>query len=315
MLADRSRIEAALTRIRPVLAATPQIEWPQLAARIGCRVTVKHENHLPTGAFKVRGGLNYAAQLEGVSGLAAATRGNHGQSVAMSAARHGMSCTIVVPKGNSQDKNSAMQALGAELIEFGADFNEALPHARALARERGLHFVPSLHPWLVEGVATAAWELLHAVRDLDALYVPIGIGSGILGAISAREALGRAFDIIGVVSEGADAYARSFESGAPTPTATAQTIADGLAVRVPDPEAVALINAKVDRVVRVGDAQIRAAMRDYFDDTHQVVEGAGAAPLAALAAERERMAGRHVGLVASGGNVDRELYQQILAEG
>jgi threonine dehydratase len=314
MLADASQIEAAIARIRPTLPPTPQIEWPRLCARAGCRVTVKHENHLPTGAFKIRGGVNYAARLRGVEGVAAATRGNHGQSVAFAAKRHGLGCTIVVPHGNSQAKNAAMRALGAELIEYGADFIEARTHARGLAEERGLHFVPSLHPWLVEGVATYTWELLRAVPDIDALYVPIGIGSGILGAISARQALGREFELIGVVSEVADGYARSFETGEPTASESAATIADGVAVRVPEPEAVALVNAHASRIVRVSEDRIRAAMRHYFDDTQQVVEGAGAVPLAALLLEAERMQGRHVALIASGGNVDRSLYQQILAE-
>lgn len=315
MLATRAEIEVAQDEIRGVLAPTPQIVWPLLCERAGCEVWLKHESHLPTGAFKVRGGIVYAADLRDARGLVAATRGNHGQSVAFAARRRGLAATVVVPHGNNPEKNAAMRAWGATLVEHGRDFDEALPHARDLAEREGLAFVPSLHPLLVRGVATAAFELLSAVPDLDALYVPVGLGSGILGAISAREALGRRTEIVGVVSERADAYARSFERGAPVETASADTLADGVAVRVPHPEAVALLCRHASRVVRVAEGEIRAAIRHLLADTHQLAEGAGAAPLAALLQERERLRGRKAACVVSGANLDRALLAEILAEG
>lgn len=314
MLANRGEIEAAQAEIQRVLPPTPQIAWPLVCERTGCEVWLKHENHLPTGAFKVRGGLVYAASLGAEPGLVAATRGNHGQSVAFAARRRGIAATIVVPHGNSREKNAAMRAWGATVVEHGRDFDEALPHARALAEREGLAFVPSLHPLLVRGVATCAFELLTAVPDLDVLYVPVGLGSGILGAISAREALGRTTEIVGVVSAHADAYARSFEAGAPVETASADTLADGVAVRVPHPEAVELLCRHAARVVRVTDAEVRAAIRHLLSDTHQLAEGAGAAPFAALLQERERLRGRRAACVLSGANIDRALLAEILAE-
>ena len=220
--------------------------------------------------------------------------------------------TIVVPHGNSREKNAAMRAYGARLLEHGRDFDEALGHARALAEAESLDFFPSLHPLLIRGVASYAVELLHAAGELDAIYVPIGLGSGILGVISAREALGSRAEIVGVVSDRADAYARSFESGVPTPTESADTLADGVAVRSPHPDAVRHINAHVSRIVRVSDDEIRQSIRHLFSDAHALAEGAGAAPLAALLTEREAMRGKRVGVVLSGGNIDRELYAEII---
>lgn len=312
VLATLSEIESACKDIYPLLAPTPQIAWPLLADRAGCNVLLKHENHLPTGSFKVRGGLVYSAGLGEVRGLVSATRGNHGQSIAFAARRRGVSATIVVPHGNSPEKNASMRAWGATLIEHGQDFDEAIPHARALAERDGLEFVPSLHPLLVRGVSTCAFELLRAHPDLDALYVPIGLGSGILGAISVREALGLTTEIIGVVSQNADAYARSFEQRAPVQTASADTLADGMAVRVPHPEAVELISRHVARVVRVSDDEVRAAIRHLLSDTHQLAEGAGAAPLAALLNEQARMRGKKVALVVTGANIDRAVLAEIL---
>jgi len=314
MLATANEIAWAEPHVYDVLLPTPQIAWPLLTARAGCEVWVKHENHLPTGAFKVRGGLAWAAAHGDARGLVAATRGNHGQSVAFAARRIGATATIVVPRGNSPEKNAAMRAWGARLIEHGRDFDEALVHARALVDAREQIFVPSLDPLLVRGVATAAHELFRAVGDLDALYVPIGLGSGILGAISAREALGRRTDIVGVVSSGADAYARSFETGEPTSTPTAETFADGIAVRVPHPDAVAAIRRHAARVVRVDDEEVRAAIRHLLSDTHQLAEGAGAAPLAALLSERDRMRGKRVAVMLTGANIDRPVLAGILRE-
>jgi threonine dehydratase len=314
MLATADEIAWAEPHVYGALAPTPQIAWPLLARRAGCEIWVKHENHQPTGAFKVRGGLAWAADHRDAGALLAATRGNHGQSVAYAARRIGAAATIVVPHGNSPEKNEAMRGWGARLVEHGRDFDEALGHARALAEEGGHAFVPSLHPLLVRGVATAAMELLRAVPDLDALYVPIGLGSGILGAISAREALGRRTEIVGVVSTRADAYARSFEAGEPTPTDSADTFADGMAVRVPHPEAVDAIRRHAARVVRVDEEPIRAAIRHYVSDTHQLAEGAGAAALAAALSEGARLHGRRVAVMLTGGNIDRAVLAEILRD-
>ena len=221
---------------------------------------------------------------------------------------------IVVPHGNSREKNAAMRALGAELIEHGADFDAAYAHVRTLAAERGLHMVKAFHPWLVLGVASYALEFLRAVPDLDTIYAPVGQGSGICGIIAARDALGANAAVVGVVAANAPTYALSLERGQPVPTESADTIADGVAVRNPDPDALAIIRHGAERVVTVPEAAIRAAMRHYFTDTHNVAEGAGAVGLAALLQERERMRGRKVGLILSGGNVDRDLYAQVLAE-
>lgn len=293
------------------MAPTPQFAWPLVARRAGTEVWVKHENHTPTGAFKVRGGLNLVASLvESGSpppGLISATRGNHGQSLAYAARRHGLACTIVVPHGNSRAKNDAMRALGAELVEHGRDFDEARLHADALSRERGLAFVGPFEPPLVEGVATYALELFRAVPALDRVYVPIGCGSGICGLIAARDALGLATRIVGVVSTAANAYAQSFRAGRAIETTSATTMADGMAVRVPVPAALDIIRRGAEDVVEVDDAAVATAMRAYFDDTHQVAEGAGAAPLAALLADPRR-AGRRCAVILSGGNVDRDVY-------
>lgn len=318
MSLTRARLEETAAAVHAVFPPTPQRRWPLLEARAGCELWVKHENHAPTGAFKVRGGLVYLAALvrrdPGVAGVLAATRGNHGQSVAFAAARHGLPAVIVVPHGNSREKNAAMRAFGAELIEHGEDFQEAYEYAGTLARDRRLHFVSSFDEALVGGVATYAYELFTAVPDLDAVYVPIGMGSGISGVIGARDALARRTRVIGVVSEALPSYQRSFLEGRPVSTPPAATIADGLACRVPNPTAVATICAGAERVVAVSDAAIRAAMRHFFTDTHNVVEGAGAAPLAALLDEREAVRGKKTAVIASGGNVDAEVFARVLTE-
>jgi threonine dehydratase len=297
---------------------TPQIAWPLLGHRAGAEVWVKHENHTPIGAFKLRGGLVYLADLKAAQpatpGVITATRGNHGQSIALAATRLGIPATIVVPHGNSREKNAAMRAFGAALVEHGSDFQEAAEFAAGLAEERRLHFVRSFHPLLVAGVATYALELLRGVADLDTVYVPIGMGSGISGMIQVRDALGLATRIVGVVAEGAPAYALSFAAGKAVPTNAAETMADGLACRSPDPLALETILGGADRVVTVADAAIRAAMRHYYTDTHNLAEGAGAAALAALLQEKDRMRGKRVALILSGGNVDREVFGEVLAE-
>jgi len=294
---------------------TPQYAWPLLAARTGCEAWVKHENHTPTGAFKVRGGLVYCARLDpSVRGIVSATRGNHGQSLALAGTRSGRSVTILVPHGNSREKNAAMRAFGAELLEHGRDFDEAKDEAFRLAAERGLAIVPPFHPDLVQGVASYGLELFGAVPDLDTVYVPIGMGSGACGLVAARDALGRATKIVGVQAEGAPSYALSFKAGHVVTTASADTVADGMATRVPDPGALEILLKGLDRIVTVSDAQVIEAMRAYYTDTHNLAEGAGAAPLAALLKERERMRGRKVGLVLSGGNVDLPFFRQLMAD-
>ena len=301
------------------LEPTPQYCWPLICERAGTEVWVKHENHTPIGAFKVRGGLVYVDELlerePGVAGVIAATRGNHGQSVAFAARSAGLDAVVVVPHGNSVEKNRAMAALGAELVEHGQDFNAAYDYAKDLAQERGLHLFPSYHPTLVRGVATFSLELLRALPELDTVYVPIGLGSGINGMIAARRALGLKTRVVGVVAEQAPSYALSFEAGRPVSSSSCATLADGVAVRVPDAEALAIILDGVERVVAVSEAEIEAAMRAYFADTHNLAEGAGAAPLAALLKEKRQMAGKKVGLILSGGNVDTEVYRRILAGG
>lgn len=312
-----SDIEAAAAIVYRSLPPTPQYSWPLLSARAGADVWVKHENHTPIGAFKVRGGLVYiddlARRTPRPSGVITATRGNHGQSVAYAARAAGLRCVVVVPEGNSVEKNRAMEAFGAELVVHGRDFNAAHDYARDRAADDGLHMLPSYHPLLIAGVATYSLEFLRAAPDLDAVYVPIGLGSGISGMIAARDALGLATEVIGVVATGAPTYARSFAARRPVATNTAETMADGLAVRIPDPEAVELICERASRVVTVDDESIKDAMRAYFADTHNVVEGAGAAPLAALLQERAQMEGRTIGLILSGGNVDTAVYRDVLA--
>lgn len=310
-------LEAAADIVHQVMPPTPQIRWPLLCARAGAEVWVKHENHTAVGAFKLRGGLVYMDHLQrrapDVTGVIAATRGNHGQSVAFCAARSGLRAVIVVPRGNSPEKNAAMRALGAELIEHGKDFQEAFEHAAALADARHLHFVPSFDDALVCGVASYALELFRAVSSLDAVYVPIGMGSGICGTIAARDALGLRTDVVGVVASRAPAYALSFAARRPTASDLADTIADGMACRVPDPAALAIMLQGAARIVTVQDGEIRAAMRHLFSDTHNAAEGAGAAPLAALLQEGQRMRGRRVAVILSGGNVDRDFFARTLA--
>jgi threonine dehydratase len=310
-------VEDAAPVVYAAMPPTPQYAWPLLARRTGCETWVKHENHTPIGAFKVRGGLVYMVRLTreqpGIKGVVSATRGNHGQSIALAARKTGIAATIVVPHGNSVEKNSAMRAFGAELVEAGHDFDAARDTALKLAGERGLVMVPSFHRDLVRGVATYALELFRATPPLDTVYVPIGLGSGICGVIAVRDALSPATKVVGVVSTEAPAYALSFAAGKVVATNSADTMADGMAVRGPDAEALEVILKGADRIVQVSDAEIAVAMRAYYEDTHQLTEGAGAASLAALLQERERMKGRTVGLILSGGNIDRPLYLRVLA--
>lgn len=311
-----ARTEAAEVVVRRVVAPTPQIRWPLLAEALGTDVVVKHENHTPVGAFKVRGGLVYLHRLvarEQVLGLVSATRGNHGQSIAVAGAGHDLPVTIVVPHGNSVEKNAAMRALGATLIEHGNDFQAAREHAAELSRRDGLHAVPSFHPDLVDGVSTYALELFRAVADLDVVYVPIGMGSGIAGLLQVRDALGLATRIVGVVSAHAPAYARSVAAGTVVEHETTTVLADGMACRVPDPDALVLISAGADHIVEVTDDEVAAAIATLYRATHNVAEGAGAAAWAAAWQERSALAGQRVAVVMTGGNIDAALLAPLLA--
>jgi threonine dehydratase len=319
MMPSLSELRAAAVSVHEIIPPTPQIRWPLLCERVGAEVWVKHENHTPLGSFKVRGGVLYVAELiqrdPTVTGVIAATRGNHGQSVAFAAAaQRGLRSVVVVPHGNSREKNAAMRAWGAEIVEHGDDFQDALMHASALAQSERLHFVRSFHRTLVLGVASYALELCHAIPQLDAIYVPIGLGSGICGTIAVRDALGLNIEIIGVVADGAPAYALSVAAGRVTASERVTTIADGMAVRVPDPDALDVMVMNATRLVVVTDAEIRAAMRHLFTDTHNVAEGAGAAALAALIKDSHRMRGRRVCVIQTGGNIDRELFAEVLSE-
>ncbi len=316
---DRGEIERAADLVHGKLGSSPQICWPLLSQRLGVETWVKHENHLPTGAFKARGGVTYVERLRReqpeTRGVIAATRGNHGQSVAFAARQFGLGCVIVVPHGNSKSKNAAMRAYGAELIETGHDFQAAYEATQVIAEERGLHFLRSFHPWLLGGVASYSYELLSAAPDLGTIYVPIGLGSGICSTILSRDALNAKAEIVGVVAENAPSYALSFAAGKPISTNSADTIADGMACRVPVEAALEIIWKGAARIMRVSEAEITSAMRAYFDDTHNVAEGAGAAGLAAALKDTERQAGGKVGLILSGGNVDADVFAGVLNEG
>ena len=312
----REDIEQAARQVYQVMPATAQYRWPLLTERLGCTVWVKHENHTPTGAFKVRGGITFMHWLRrehpNVKGIVSATRGNHGQSLALAASAVGLRALIVVPKGNSLEKNNAMRGFGGELVEFGRDFDEAREEAARLALEHGLYLVPPFHTELVKGVATYALELLNAAPDLHTLYVPIGCGSGICGVIAARDALGLDTQVVGVVSTEAAAAKLSFEAKTICETASANTFADGLAVRKPIAEAFDVYGAGATRIVAVSEDEIAEAMRVYYTDTHNLAEGAGAAALAALMQERDRMQGKRVGVILSGGNIDRAVYARVI---
>jgi threonine dehydratase len=309
-------LNAATAIVRTLVPPTPAYAWPLLARRSGVDVVVKHENHTPTGSFKARGGLVYVESLRRAGklpkGLVTATRGNHGQSVAIAAKRAGLPALIVVPEGNSPEKNAAMVAFGGELVVAGKDFDESRVVAERIQRERDYHFVPSFHRELVKGVATYAHELFASYADLDVVYVPIGMGSGICGLITVRDLLGVKTEIVGVVSANAPAFALSFEAGRPVPTRTARTFADGMACREPQPEPLEIVRKGAARVVAVSEDEIAEAVRALYADTHNLAEGAGAAALAALMKERARQAGRRAGLVLSGGNIDMAPFAEIL---
>jgi threonine dehydratase len=314
---DLAQLERAQEIVGAAMPPTPAHAWPLLAQRLGTEVVVKHENHTPIGAFKVRGGLVYLERLKreqpNTPGIISATRGNHGQSLAFAAGRYGLPAMIYAPRGNSVEKNRAMRAFGAELVEHGEDFQAAREEAVRRAERAGLHMVPSFHPDLVLGVATYALELLRKAPDLEILYVPIGQGSGICGCILARDLLGLKTDIVGVQSTEAPSYALSFSAGTVVTTETSNTLADGMATRIPDADAVAIIRKGASRIVQVTDDEVGAAIRAYWTDTHNLAEGAGAAALAAALQDKAKIRGRRVGLILSGGNIDFDLFNRWVA--
>jgi threonine dehydratase len=314
--ADLRHLRAAASVVNAVIPQTPQYCWPLLSQAMGAAVWVKHENHTQVGAFKVRGGLTYLHALRrrerALGGVIAATRGNHGQSIALAANRNGMTATIVVPQGNSVEKNAAMRALGAELIEAGDDFQASREVAARLAADRGLHLVPSYHDDLVAGVASYWLEFFEAA-PLDVVYVPIGMGSGVCAAVRARDALGLSTRVVGVVSAHARCYEHSFVSGAVVSAPVSTLLADGLACRTPDAKALEVIRAGVDEIVAVTDDEVAEAIRLYFSTTHNVAEGAAAAALAAAWQQRGRITGLRIGLPLTGGNIDRAMLARVLA--
>lgn len=316
MKQNLGEIQAAAEIVYSDMPPTLQYCWPLLCERLGTEVWVKHENHTPIGAFKIRGGLVYFAhyaQSEVLkNGIVGATRGNHGQSLGFAARRYEVPTTVVVPHGNSVEKNAAMRALGVEVIEYGEDFQSSREQAARISQERGLYMMPSFHPLLVTGVATYGYELLQAVGDLDVVYVPIGLGSGICGMVAARDALGLGTKIVGVVSAHARAYAESFASKRAVESKVSTKLADGMACRVPEPEALEIIWRGVDHIVTVTDEEIATAMRTLFECTHNTCEGAGAAATAAVIQERSRVVGSKVAVVISGGNVDRNVFASVL---
>lgn len=315
-LSTLADIEAAAQIVYRELPPTPQYRWALLSERLGADCWVKHENHTPVGAFKIRGGLTFFEALKGRNELPteviSATRGNHGQSIGWAARAHGVRCTIVVPRGNSAEKNAAMRALGVELIEHGDDFTASVDHAQALARQRGALMVPSFRMDLVRGVATYWWEMLRALPQLDVAYVPIGLGSGACGAIAAKLALGHRVRIVGVVSRGATTYADSLAAGRVVEVPVTTRLADGMAVRRANADALAVLARHLDHVVQVGDDEVAAAMRALFADTHNLAEGAGAAAFAAAMQERDQLHGQCVGVSLSGANVDAAVFAEVL---
>ncbi len=310
-----AEIESAAALIGPLIPPTPCYTWPLLNQAAGCEVWVKHENHTPVGAFKVRGGLVYLDELlkqqPDVPGIVAASTGNHGQSIALAAQRRGVRAVIVVPHGNNPEKNNAMRALGAELVEHGNEFQDALVHSRELARTQGLHAVPSFHPWLVRGVATYALEFFRAAEGLDVVFVPIGLGSGACGMIAAREALGLKTRIIGVVSAQAPAYALSFHQKKFVTQPSATRVAEGAACSTPNEMALECLTRCLEDIVMVSDEEALAAMRELLVSTHNLAEGAGAVSWAAIKKQRESLRGLRVGCILSGGNASLALLREV----
>ena len=312
-----SQLHTAADIVHHVIQPTPQYNWPQLCRSTGCDVWVKHENHTPTTAFKVRGGIHLLNQLTQTKtepkpkGLISATRGNHGQSLSFACARTGMPLTIVVPECNIPDQNRAIESFGTNLIIHGKDFEAARKHCLALQQEYGYQPVPAFCRDLVIGVASYALEFFSAVGDLDAVYVPIGMGSGIAALITTRDLLGLKTEIIGVVAKEAPTFELSFNAGKIIPTDHCNTIADGVATSAPMEEAFEIIKNGASRVISVTEEEIASAMRQYYQQTHNLAEGAGATPLAGLNKEKELMHGKKIGLILSGGNIDFERFFKL----
>lgn len=311
-----AQIEDAQAIVYRHMLPTPQYSWPLINQRLGTEAWIKHENHSPVGAFKLRGALVYIDRLKnaqrGLIGVVAATRGNHGQGVGMAARLLGLKAVIVVPHGNSREKNCAMIAQGVELIERGDDFQVSLEYAGQLAAERSLALVESFHQDLVMGTSTYAFEFFKNAPPLDAIYVPIGLGSSICGVSAARQALGLTTEIVGVVSARSPSYALSFAQRKVVEAPSRTAIADGLACRTPNPAAMEVIWDNVARIIEVSDMEIADAMRAYFQDTHNLAEGAAAAALAGALKERSLQRGRRIGVVLTGGNVDAAVFAKVL---
>ncbi|MBX7211743.1 MAG: threonine dehydratase [Verrucomicrobiaceae bacterium] len=311
-------IDAAKSLIRPHIRETPTYRWPLLEAGLGCELWIKHENHTPVGAFKIRGGLVYMDELKrtqpDVRGVIAATTGNHGQSIAFAARQNGLRAVIVVPHGNNPEKNNAMRSLGAELVEHGREFQEALEFSRELAAREGLHAVPSFHPWLVRGVATYGLEMFRSVADIDVVFVPIGLGSGFCGIAAAREALGlgQRTKIIGVVSEHAPAYALSFQQRQFIEQPSTTRVAEGVACKTPNRDALALITRHAHDIVAVNDDEAISAMREIIQATHNIAEGAGSLAFAALKKHRNQWQGKRVACILTGGNASMSLLGEVV---
>ena len=317
-LPNIQEIEAAQSIVYGAMPPTPQYTWPLLNQRLGTEAWIKHENHTPVGAFKLRGGMVYVTWLKetqtGLTTVVAATRGNHGQGVALAARKLGLKAVIVVPHGNSTEKNRAMKSQGAELIEHGHDFQESLEFARSLATQPGHAMVESMHPRLVMGTSTYALEFLKATPALKTVYVPIGLGSSICGMSAVRNALNLATEIVGVVSSASPSYALSFRERRVIEAHSTTRIADGLACRLPNADAMSVIWANVARIVEVSDAEIASAMRAYYEDTHNIAEGAAASALSGAMQERETLSDQKIGIILTGGNIDRDLYREVLEE-
>ena len=318
----REALDAAVALVGQVVPPTPQYRWPRLCEALGTEMWLKHEDQTPTGAFKVRGGVVYVDDVrrrreagEAVAGIASATRGNHGQSLALSGTRLGVPVLVGVPECNSADQNRAIEAHGAELLVAGADFEETRAQVAREAERRGYELVPAFHPLLVAGVATYWLEFFTVRPDLDVVYVAIGMGSGICAAIGVRDLLGLDTEVVGVVTEGAPTWALSLEAGEVVPTDAARTWCDGVATRNPPPEAFDVVRRGAARVLRVSDEQAADACRLLFDTTHHVAEGAAGVVLAGAWQERDRLRGREVGAVLCGANVDRDVFREVLAGG
>lgn len=317
MFLSLNELYIAAETVHKVQPPTPQYQWPQLNSLLNCELWVKHENHTATGAFKIRGGITFIQWLRKshpkIKGIVTATRGNHGQSQARAASANGLSATIVVPKGNSVEKNQAMCSFGAEVIEYGTDFDEAKVYAQALAEQESLFLVPAFHPTIVAGVASYALELFSQVDQIDTVYVPIGCGSGICGLIAVRDALGLKTEIVGVVSTEAQAAKISFETGVLSSTDSANTFADGMAVRQTIEDSFNIYKQGAARIIAVDDHEVANAMRIYYRTTHNVAEGAGAAPLAGALQELEQNRNKRIAVILCGGNVDTDVFRQVLA--